>query len=197
MRKTSSSSERTCVSLNHVSYCARESPTWSSPRAAVQSCLRFNGSPSLRSCNKRNKRSPQPSCNNRPTPHRREIPTFRPPALGSPRTIPQGEDAPSAAMLMCTHRRFLIALFEREKGLDLEAHLSAEDPPTCACAWIPIAHEDHRRPSSACRAPRPRPQAPHRRLAPRHSWTPRACGGRPATPPRGGEGRRILDLWLS
>src|SRR6266568_1176158 len=63
MRKTSSSSERTCVSLNQVSYCARESPTWSSPRAAVQSCLRFNGSPSLRSCNKR---SPQPSRDYRP-----------------------------------------------------------------------------------------------------------------------------------
>ena len=43
---------------------------------------------------------------NRPTPHRRETPTFRPPALGSPRTIPQGEKIPSAAMLMCTHRRF-------------------------------------------------------------------------------------------
>src|SRR5207253_9745993 len=63
MRKTSSSSERTCVSLNQVSYCACESPTWSSPRAAVQSCLRFNGSPSLRSCNKC---SPQPSRDYRP-----------------------------------------------------------------------------------------------------------------------------------
>src|SRR2546422_3025316 len=52
MRKTSSSSETTCVSLNQVSYCARERPTCSSPRAAVQSCLRFNGSPSLRTCSK-------------------------------------------------------------------------------------------------------------------------------------------------
>src|SRR4029077_15760426 len=41
-----------------------------------------------------------------PAPHRRERPRFRPPALGSPRTIPQGEDAAPAAMLTCTHRRF-------------------------------------------------------------------------------------------
>jgi len=67
-------------------------------------------------------------------------------------------------MLTCTHRRFLIVLFQREKGLDLEAHLSAEDPPTCARAWVSLAHEDHRRPSSARRASRARPQAPHRRL---------------------------------
>jgi hypothetical protein len=174
MRKTSSSSERTCVSLNQVSYCARESPTWSSPRAAVQSCLRFNGSPSLRSCNKRSPQ--QPSRDHRPR-HTEGKPWFRPPVLGSPRTIPQGEVAAPTAMLMCTHRRFLIVLFQREKGLDLEAHLSAEDPPTCACAWVSLAHEDHRRPSSARRASRAWPQAPHRRLAPRHSWTPRVCGG--------------------
>jgi len=67
-------------------------------------------------------------------------------------------------MLVCTHRRFLIVLFQREKGLDLEAHLSTEDPPTCARAWISLAHEDDRRSSCARRAPRAWPQAPHRRL---------------------------------
>src|SRR4029079_13508156 len=88
---------------------------------------------------------------------------------------------------------FLIVLFQREKGLDLEAHLSAEDPPTCACAWISLAHEDRRRPSSARRASRAWPQAPHRRLAPRHSWTPRVCGGAGARPRGGGEGRRVSN----
>src|SRR5438309_9049364 len=34
-----------------------------------------------------------------PAPHRRERPRFRPPDFGSPRTIPQGEDAASTAML--------------------------------------------------------------------------------------------------
>src|SRR2546428_3910756 len=151
MRKTSSSSETTCVSLNQVSYCARESPTCSSPRAAVQSCLRFNGSPSLRTCSKN--RSPQPSRHDRPTPHRRERPRLRPTRFGSPRTIPQGEATGSTAMLVCTHRRFLIVLLQREKGLDLEAHLSTEDPPTCARAWISLAHEDDRR--SSCGPPAP------------------------------------------
>jgi ribonuclease P protein component len=68
-------------------------------------------------------------------------------------------------MLVCTHSRFLIVLFQREKGLDREAHLSTEDPPTCARAWISLAHEDDRRSSCARRASRARPQAPHRRLA--------------------------------
>ena len=121
-------------------------------------------------------RSPQTSRADRPTPHRRERPRTRLDRFGSPRTIPQGEATGSAAMLVCTHRRFLIVLFQREKGLDLEAHLSTEDPPTCARAWVSFAHEDDWRSSCARRAPRAWPQAPHRRLAPRFSWTPRVCG---------------------
>jgi hypothetical protein len=62
----------------------------------------------------------------------------------------------AADMLVCTHRRFLIVLFQREKGLDLEAHLSAEDPPPCARAWISLAHENDWRSSRARRAPRAR-----------------------------------------
>src|SRR5204862_3017560 len=126
-----------------------------------------------------------PSRDYRPAPHRRERPKFRQTTFGSPRTIPQGGDAASTAMLIRTHRRFLIVLFQREKGLDLEAHLSAEDPPTCARAWISLAHEDHRGPSSARRASRARPQAPHRRLARHHSWTPRGCGEMRTSRPRG------------
>ena len=127
-------------------------------------------------------RSPQPSRHDRPTPHRRERPKLRPTRFGSPRTIPQGEATGSTAMLVCTHRRFLIVLLQREKGLDLEAHLSTEDPPTCARAWISLAHEDDRRSSCARRAPRAWPQAPHRRLTRPRSWTPLVCGGTRRSP---------------
>src|SRR6266567_3736459 len=75
-------------------------------------------------------------------------------ALGTPmrKTSSSSEmTCVSTAMLVCTHRRFLIVLFQREKGLDLEAHLSTEDPPTCARTWISLAHEDDRRSSCARR----------------------------------------------
>src|SRR2546423_8369814 len=113
------------------------------------------------------------------------VPTdpFRKPANYTPR-----RSRPVYCYARLHTSRFLIVLFQREKGLDLEAHLSTEDPPTCARAWVSFAHEDDWRSSCARRAPRAWPQAPHRRLAPRHSWTPRVCGGVRATPPGGARG---------
>src|SRR5438874_5523063 len=65
-------------------------------------------------------RSPQTSRADRPTPHRRERPRTRLDRFGSPRTIPQGEATGSAAMLVCTHRRFLIVLFSGRRDSTLK-----------------------------------------------------------------------------
>src|SRR5438132_8155940 len=65
-------------------------------------------------------RSPQTSRADRPTPHRRERPRTRLDRFGSPRTIPQGEATGSAAMLVCTHRRFLIVVFSGTRDSTLK-----------------------------------------------------------------------------
>jgi len=64
--------------------------------------------------------------------------------FGSPRTIPQGEHDASAAMLMRTHRRFLIVLFSGRRDRPWSAPISRRPADVRACmgfarAWGPPA----------------------------------------------------------